>query len=134
MVAEIRANRNRNGIEQILGLLVINIHAPRQPVVEKAEIQTGIGRSGLFPFDVLIVGSRGSHVVKSVAELVLGCVGTYGVDTQVRIVGDPILIAGDAVAQTKFQVAERLERPGEFLLVEPPSQRHGWEYPPAVFR
>src|SRR5690606_22601852 len=79
------ACRDLDVVQKVFGLALVYIEGTRAPVFQQSEVDTRIVCCGFFPFDVAIVSIWPLRVVKSVAELVAGAIGTGLIDGEIRI-------------------------------------------------
>ena len=117
--------------EQVVGVLVVPVDRPCEPLPEQGEVRAHVPGAGGLPLDVRVdaAGAGGAdvlvpelHLRLRVAELIRG---------HVQVVGEG-LIPGLAPRGPELQVRNRGHVPEEGFLGDAPAHRHGREIPPLV--
>ena len=121
-VREVSTGRRRDLIQEVAGVLLIEVECTRETALDEAVVQTHVVGSGLLPVDIFIVGSRAQHIVVLVAELILIGVGAERIEGKVVVVTDTVLLPRDTIAQTELEVIDPRYFLQEGLLVKTPSQ------------
>ena len=129
---EVGTGCGRNGSQEVLGLTGIEIERTTEATAQESEIDTEVPRGGGLPLQVLHVCLRTvSHDVVAIDES-LGTCHTGGIDWQVVVVADTILLTCHTIAGTELQVADHLAVLQPRLLCQGPAQGYRWESTPAV--
>ncbi len=132
-VGEVGARRNGHNAQEVVGVLLVHVNATVDAALQEAVVHSDVGRSGLFPLQVVVVGVRAQDVHPVVAKLVLRGSCAVAVVGDVAVVVVDVLLTGQTVAQAHLQVAEeRLAREDVFLQNVPSQCRRG-EQTPARF-
>ena len=136
LVGEVGAHRDQHGVQQVLGVLPVQVEVTGNEVLGEAEVHADVGRDGLLPLDVGIVGARGQveHAAVGTHVVLRGRTGGHLVVGQVGIVGDAALLAGHAPAEAELELVHAPDILEERLLLDVPGQRGGGEQAPAVVR
>ena len=69
-VREVRPCRRGDLVQQVAGLLLVEVERTRETTLDEAVVKTYVVGSRLLPVDISIVGSWAEHVVILVAELI----------------------------------------------------------------
>ena len=69
-IREVCPSGSRDLVQQVAGVLLVEVQCPRETTLDKAIVEAHVVGSSLLPVNVGIVGSWAKHVVVRVAELV----------------------------------------------------------------
>ena len=131
-VREVRPCRRGDLVQQVAGLLLVEVERTREAALDEAVVKTYVVGSRLLPVDIRIVGSGAEHIVILVAELIRRRIRAERVEGEVGVVPDTILLTRDTVAETELEVIDPRDVLEEVLLIHTPSQCQSGEDPPAV--
>ena len=99
-VREVSPCRRGDLVQEVAGLLLVEVERTRETALDEAVVKTYVVGSRLLPVDVRIVGSWAEHVVILVAELIRRSIRAERVEGEVGVVPDTILLPRDTVAET----------------------------------
>ena len=134
LVRKVGPCRNRNTTNQIVRLAIIVIQRSRNAIIQKSEIDTGIPRRSLLPFNIGVIAVRTYRIIILVAERI-GC--RRITDRKQRHIREitvaNVLLSRNTIAQPQLQFAHKRSRPFHKRLVDNfPPQRNGRECAPTV--
>ena len=133
LLVEVRSGSDGHCGQEVFGLAVVVVERTGDAVADEAEVEAVVPRLGGLPRQVAVVGRWSVGLDRGAAEHVVGAALAFGVEWQVAIVGDAVLLACHAVARSEFQHAERrLETFEEVLFRHAPAKCHRRERAPAV--
>ncbi len=130
-VLEVAAGCHIHGVDKVCGLAVVVVEVEGQPVVEEAEVKTGVPCGGLLPCEVRVVNVRKiGHAV--VAHWVEGVLCVWSVCGNPSVVANAFLLTCLTPTETELEVVDSLNVAEERLVVDAPSQGHRWEETPTA--
>ena len=132
LVREVGSHGNHNRVDQVLGLTMIEVEVQGQTVVQDSEVQTGIPCGGLLPSQCVVVGIRTIGAAIAVEQRIVSALFVGCICRNIRIVADSFLLTGDTPACAQLQVRKPFGVLQERLVVDFPSQGHGWEQAPLL--
>ena len=129
LVGEVRAGGGADCVQQVFRLLHIELQATVDAVVQETVVHSHVVRVRLFPLQVGAVAVGFQQVRTVVLRIVVRAEYILG---QVHVVAY-VLLAGDTVTETEFQVGKYATGVIHELLVDDaPSHGYGGEHTPAV--
>ena len=71
-IAEVGAGWCRNGVQQVVGLTIIEIQRTREYALEDSKVEASVVGCGLFPLQILVVSQWRDKLYALVTEVVIG--------------------------------------------------------------
>src|SRR5690625_7403672 len=103
------------------GILMIIIDTSIKSIIKKSEIQSDIHSRCFLPFQIFVIPAGSKRLIERIADLILRGQITQRIPGEIFIISD-FLLSSQYVAQTKFQIPQRIDFIEKIIFTHPPAK------------